>query len=201
MIRSLNSRTLALIIATLLIAISVFLAFPRARNTSALEITRSQLVLRDGSWYRVGEATPFTGVMFETYPSGEQKSRVAIANGRLEGLSEGWYTNGQRQVLEHFRAGLSHGLRTKWHPNGQKLSEVQIVRGKLEGTFRRWNQDGSLFEEIQMANGKAEGISRAYYPSGFVRTEARLHGGEVLNQKFWNDGEQKIADLASIGGK
>ncbi len=201
MIRSLNFRTLALIIAILLIGISVFLAFSRARTTSPLATPRSQLMLREGSWYRVGESTPFSGVMFETYPSGGRKSRAELAYGRLEGLSEGWYTNGQRQVLEHFHAGVSHGLRTKWHPNGRKLSEVQIVEGKLEGTFRRWNQDGTLYEEIQMANGKAEGISRAYYPSGFLRTEARLHDGEVVNQEFWKDGEQAGAPLAAIGGK
>jgi antitoxin component YwqK of YwqJK toxin-antitoxin module len=201
MIRSLDFRKLAFAAAALILATSLLLTIPRSRRETPAEIPRNQLVQRDGYWYRLDETTPFTGVMVETYETSERKSRWEIVEGRLEGPSVRWYTNGQPQVLEHFRAGVSHGLRTKWHPNGRKLSEVQIVQGKLEGTFRRWYEDGTLFEEIQLANGKPEGVSRAYYPSGFLRTEARLHGGELLSQAFWKDGEQSGVAPASIAGQ
>jgi antitoxin component YwqK of YwqJK toxin-antitoxin module len=190
MIPNLDFRWPAFMAGALILATGLLLTLSRSRGPSLSEIPRSQLILRDGSWYRQGEATPFTGVMIETHQTGERKSRSEITKGRIEGRSERWYPNGQLQHLEHFRAGDSHGLRTKWHPNGRKLSEVQIVQGKLEGTFRRWYEDGNLFEEIQMENGKPEGVSRAYYPSGFLQAEARLHDGELLSQQFWKDGEQ-----------
>jgi antitoxin component YwqK of YwqJK toxin-antitoxin module len=188
----------AIILLALIGAAVLLLTHSGPRNISSPEVPQSQLVLREGSWYREGEAAPFTGVMVETYETGERKSRSEIANGLFEGLYETWYTNGQPQCLEQFHAGVSHGLRTSWHPNGRKLSEVQIVQGKLEGTFRRWYEDGNLHEEIALENGKPEGISRGYYPSGFLRAEARLHNGELLSQEFWKDGEQIGIATASI---
>lgn len=198
MISNLDFRKPAFVAAALILATGLLLTLPRSRREAPAEIPRSQLIQHDGYWYRLGETTPFTGVMVETYETGERKSRSEIAEGRLEGLSESWYTNGQPQCLEYFCAGDSHGLRTKWHPNGRKLSEVQIVQGQLEGTFRRWHEDGSLYEEIQLVSGKPEGVSRAYYPSGFLRAEARLHNGELLSQQFWKDGEQSGTAPASI---
>lgn len=188
----------ALLILALILGTGLLLTLSRPRKVAPLEVTQSQLVLREGAWYRQGEDTPFTGVLVESYETGERKSRSEIVEGRLDGLTESWYTNGQLQKVEHFRAGVSHGLRTKWHSNGHKLSEVQIEMGQLEGPFRRWYENGNLHEEIPLENGKPEGISRAYYPSGFLRAEARLHHGELISQEFWKDGEQGGIAPASI---
>jgi len=158
-------------------------------RTQVLEIRRPELVLRNGMLYQAGHTQPFSGTMVEFYPSGALKSRSAIVNGLLQGLSEGWHTNQQRAVSEHFRQGVSHGLRTKWYPSGAKMSEVMIVNGKLDGTFRRWHENGILAEEIEMRQGNADGLSRAFYASGFLKAQARLQNGKLIEQKFWKDGE------------
>lgn len=163
----------------------------RARKPSLEEVPREHLTLREGRWCVAEHQTPFTGFLVERYESGQVKSRSLVRQGLLEGWSEGWYTNGQKQVVECFHAGVSHGLRTKWHANGGKLSEALIVEGRLEGTFRRWNEDGTLAEEIEMKAGQPDGISRAYYPSGFLKAEARLRDGKLLEQKLWREGEHQ----------
>ena len=162
-----------------------------ARKPSLEEVPREQLTLREGRWCVAEHHTPFTGFLVERYESGQVKSRSLVRQGLLEGWSEGWYTNGQKQVTECFHAGVSHGLRTKWHANGRKLSEARIVEGRLEGTFRRWNEDGTLAEEIELKAGQPDGISRAYYPSGFLKAEARLRDGKLLEQKLWKEGEHQ----------
>jgi antitoxin component YwqK of YwqJK toxin-antitoxin module len=157
------------------------------------EVLRSSLVLLDGRLCLRGQTNPFTGIMVEAGESGVLLSRSAVSNGLLEGLCEGFHTNGQRQVAEYFRAGVSDGLRTKWHPNGRKLSQATIVGGKLHGTFRRWFEDGALAEEIEMNQGNPHGLSRSFYPSGFLKAEARMQAGKMLDQKFWKDGEYRPA--------
>lgn len=157
------------------------------------------MALRDGVWYRTGQATPFSGVIVDHYESGARKWRCEVVQGLVHGVTEGWFTNGQLQVTEHFSAGVSSGLRTKWHPNGRKLSEVMIVHGKLEGTFRRWTEDGKLSEEIEMRNGTPDGLSRAFYPSGYLKAQARLRNGKVLEQNSWEDGQQMTASVARAG--
>jgi antitoxin component YwqK of YwqJK toxin-antitoxin module len=159
------------------------------REAAIKELTR-----REGRMFFGAEAEPFTGVMIERYPSGELKARSKLARGVLEGVSEGWHTNGVLQVRELFHEGVSHGVRTKWFPDGNKLSEATIENGKITGTFRRWHVNGALAEEIQMTNNQPDGLSRIYYPSGALRAEARIEKGKVLEQHSWKDGEnQKLA--------
>ena len=187
-------RTLWLFAAAGGLALGGFWLWP----AQVLEVPRAQLVPQQGRLFRAGQSAPFTGWMSETYPSGAKQSRSQVVKGLLEGVSEGWHTNGQCAVKEHFHEGVSHGLRTKWYANGAKMSEVMIVRGKLHGTFRRWHENGTLAEQIEMRQGDAEGPSLAYYPSGFLKAQARLDHGKVCEQRFWPDGARR--DPSPVAG-
>jgi hypothetical protein len=101
------------------------------RTVSPVEVPRSDLVLRDGRLYRTSGSNAFTGVMIERYDSGLLKSRSTVLDGRLQGVSEGWHTNGQLQVIEHFQAGVSDGPRIKYYPSGRKQSEGRIMAGQF----------------------------------------------------------------------
>lgn len=138
----------------------------------------------------------FTGWITERHPDGNLKSRSRVENGLLQGPSEGWYANGQIQVREHFATGIAEGLRVKWHANGATQSVATLVQGKVQGRFLRWHENGALSEEVRMEAGRADGLSRAYYASGFVKAEVRLKAGQVLEQRFWKDGEMPAASGA-----
>lgn len=153
------------------------------------EVPRSSLVLKDGKLHRPAQAAPFTGTVVEFYAPKQLQSRSVVSNGLLHGLSEGWHTNGVRQVAEHFVNGVSEGVRVKWHPNGAKLSEATISGGKLNGTFRRWDDSGRLAERIELVDDLPHGESVAYFPSGCVKARVRLERGQVVNRETFKDGE------------
>lgn len=162
---------------------------PHPQPAAALpQVARTNLVRRDGRWFAIGRTNPFTGVLLEYYPGGTLESRSAVSNGWLEGLSEGWHTNGQLEVRESFRTNVSNGLRTKWYPSGHRLSEATIVLGKMEEVFRRWHENGTLAEEIPMRAGKIEGVGRAYYEDGSLQTELTMHDSQVVGTKSWPKG-------------
>jgi antitoxin component YwqK of YwqJK toxin-antitoxin module len=169
----------------------VWLSRPAPLAIKLQELTRPELVLQEERLYPVGQSQPYTGYLVEYYHNSSLKSRSMISNGLLQGVSEGWHTNGQLAVREHFQAGVSHGWRMKWYASGAKMSEVEIVEGKLQGTFRHWHENGTLSEQIEMQHGLADGLSRAYYPSGYLKAQATLHRGELAEQQFWKDGEHK----------
>ena len=180
-------------IALILVACTLTLGWIWLRPSPGIplrERLRTDLVLVEGRLCPTGQTVPFTGFMVERYDGGALKSRSGLAAGVLEGLSEGWYPNGQKQIEERFQAGLSHGLRTKWHENGQRQSQAHVLNGKLCGLFERWSDRGALEEQIQLNQGSPEGVSRAFYPSGYLKTEARLQAGRVVTQHSWKDGEQ-----------
>ena len=165
-------------------------------RVAPVSASRTNLALVSGRLCLTGQDRSFNGLMLEHSADGLLRSRSAVTNGLLHGLSEGWHTNGQLQVTEYFKAGVSHGLRTKWHLNGVKLSEGDIVDGKFHGTFRRWYDTGFLADQVEFAEGQPHGVSLAWYPSGSLKSRVKMHQGKVLEQNFWPDGEK---DLVASG--
>ena len=194
-----NTISTALATAFALVVLSCVLHSPWRSNHSPTagvaitlpELARTNLLLIDGRWHRIGQSNAFTGFLIDRYGNGTLCSRSAVSNGVLHGISEGWYTNGQRQVSERFVEGVSNGRRTKWYPNGMKLSESEIVAGKFHGTFRRWTESGTLTEQVGFANGHPHGLAMAYFPSGCLKSRATMQEGKVVAQRSWSDGEQK----------
>ena len=153
----------------------------------AVQRLRSELEFHEGRLLHQG--VPFTGFVLEEYADGQLRSRSSVSNGLIEGLSQGWYTNGVLQVAEHFVRGVSHGLRTKFYPSGEKLSVAHIIEGELQGIYERWHDNGQLAERVFLTNGVADGESLAYHADGSLKARVRLDHGKVVEQKFWNPGE------------
>ena len=154
----------------------------------------------------------FKGYLVEYYPpsnktnkleqvedGGSQlKSRSVIRGGKLNGLSEGWYTDGQQQVAEVFVDGKSHGVRLKWHRNGQKTAEDSIVKGELNGPCYKWHDNGQLAEEMVMVDGLADGQARSWHQDGSQKAQVTLEMGKVIEQKFWEEAE-KPGEISALG--
>jgi len=155
------------------------------------ETERTNLVLEGGRLCLKDSSAPYTGLMLEHYADGAMRSRSAVSNGLLNGLSEGFYTNAQLQVTEHFKDGVSHGLRTKCYPDGARKSEAEIVDGELHGLFQQWHENGSPSERIEFAHGKPEGEALAFFPSGYLKSRVQMTNGQPAEQTFWKDGEMK----------
>jgi len=188
------SRWRKRLLLTVFAALGIVLCFWSGRLSvtplQALELTGARVKLEDGRLLRRDNNEPFTGFLIERYEDGKLKSRSAISNGLMHGLSEGWHTNGTLQISEPFLNGVSHGTRVKWHPNGQKLSEATVVHGQLHGPFRRWHENGKLAEEMVLKSGAPDGKAVSYFPSGYIQAETTLSNGVLVHQAHWKDGER-----------
>lgn len=165
------------------------------------EVPRASLVLKDARLHRPAQAASFTGTVVEHYAPKQLQSRSVVSNGLLHGLSEGWHTNGVRQVAEHFVNGVSEGVRVKWYPSGAKLSEATIVGGKLHGPFRRWHENGRLAELIEVRDDQPHGESLAYYPSGCLKVRVRLERGQSVATETFKDGEVPAPAVMTAAAK
>ena len=164
------------------------------------EVHRTNLVQDAAGWGWPGRSNRFSGLLVDTYPDGVLKSRSVVSNGLLQGLSQGWHTNGILQVEETYEAGVSHGLRSKWYPDGRLLSEAPIDRGRLQGVFQHWDEQGNLVEEIELQAGQPDGLSRSYHPDGSIRTEVRMRVGQVVETRSWETGQRVGPTLAPPQG-
>lgn len=150
----------------------------------------SELTLKEGRFHTKPAGEVFTGWLTEVYPDGALRSRSFVSNGVMEGISEGWHTNGVKQVQESFVGGKSEGTVTKWSPEGFRLSMATTHEGQLDGIFRRWHTNGVLAEQMEMRQGVADGLARSWHPSGSPKAEVLLKMGNVVSSQYWRDGER-----------
>jgi antitoxin component YwqK of YwqJK toxin-antitoxin module len=130
-----------------------------------------------------GATEPFTGSVVEYYKNGQLKSKTEVAEGKLQGVSHGYFTNGQMQVEEFFTNGVSHGVRKKWHMNGTLLSEGEIMGGKFHGAFKKYHENGKLAQEVMLSNGVPHGVSRAWDTNGTLLNTVEMRNGEKVGEK------------------
>ena len=76
-------------------------------------------------------------------------------------------------------------------------TEDSIEYGDLNGPCRKWHDNGQLAEEMAMVDGQADGQARSWHPDGSQKAEVTLKTGEVIKQKFWEEGE-KPAEAAAL---
>lgn len=156
-------------------------------SAASREIPLESAHRQDGLLFALGESRPFSGLLVESHPNGSRKLEIGVWNGRLEGPSRGWFSDGTPEVQETFHNDLSDGLRTRWHPNGAKRSEATIRQGILDGPFTEWHANGVKAVSMQMKDGKADGLVEAWHPSGTLKSRSTLRGGEIVERHFFED--------------
>jgi antitoxin component YwqK of YwqJK toxin-antitoxin module len=148
---------------------------------------RSGLVLRDGVLYLPGQTKPFSGLLVEDYAPGKRKAAIPIAAGKADGISRGWFDNGQIEVEETFVHGTSEGTRQRWFTNSQLRSQEPIVHGQLAGHYTEWHDNGRKAAEMDFVAGQPDGVAMAWHRSGQPKSRTRLSAGKVVEQQFFAD--------------
>ena len=133
---------------------------------------------------------PFSGWVIDFYPEGEvRRSRSAMDQGKLHGLSLGFAMEGWVEVEETFVRGVSHGLRKRYHAKDTLASEESIVDGLLHGETRKWHPNGKLSEVVSYERGMAHGTAMGWHDDGSLKARVILEQGQIVEQTFWDAGE------------
>jgi antitoxin component YwqK of YwqJK toxin-antitoxin module len=122
----------------------------------------------DGNILTVG-GKPFSGVAFETTPTGVLISEVTFVNGLQEGKAQEFYPSGKLKVEETYENGSKHGECNMFFESGLKKSrasyEYSILieseewdeRGVTIGSFLI-SKDGAQYRTLELFR-KAHGRS------------------------------------------
>jgi len=134
---------------------------------------------------------PFSGWVIDFYPDGEvRRSRSAMEQGKLHGLSLGYAMEGWVEVEETFVRGVSHGLRKRYHAKGRLASEESILDGSLHGVTRKWYTNGKLSQVVSYEQGMANGTARSWHDDGSIKAWAIMDRDQIVEQNFWDLGER-----------
>ena len=132
---------------------------------------------------------PFTGAVLDYYPNGDDlRSRSMMQAGKLHGLSTGYSQEGRVEIEENFENGVSHGERKRFFADGSLASLEKIANGQFQGTTTKWHENGQMSESIPYQNGQPHGTALGWFEDGSLKTKVILDKGQVVEQKFWEQG-------------
>ena len=101
---------------------------------------------RYGLLYQKLNDMPFSGriLIIEKGDRGEfVASDESWTEGRKDGLSTRWFSNGIKMYERNYKEGRWHGPVTRWWPNGQKMYVRAYTNGSRHGKEATWRSDGS----------------------------------------------------------
>ena len=140
--------------------------------SSASGETFDNLVKRDGLWYKKFTNIPFTGEI------NEGTDRGNVEDGKLTGVWEFYFPDGQLEVKVHMKNGLRDGLAERYWQNGQLDFVGKYKNDKKDGAWKYYNSDGRLWSMGEYQNEKKEGVWSNYFPNGQLNNI-----GEYRNNK------------------
>lgn len=141
------------------------------------------------------------------YNNGRIKEKSNTVDGVLNGLSEGWFDNGNKWYSETYTDGKLNGTQTIYfynempksvdifrddHKNGEEklynfkgelTFTANYLDDKLEGIGRSYFADGKIKDEVMYKNDLANGTYKLYYKSGKLNQQGDFKDG--LKQGEW----------------
>ena len=176
-----------------------------AKNSYSDNITKEQLVVRDGIVYQIGSEKSFTGTYLDFHQNGQLIERSNYKNGKFHGGREGYLQNGQLEWVENYKNGKYHGLQEYFYKNGQirwrgkynigkKVGLVQMFRpiGGLLYTEYHSADEPAVYEYFDKSNQRiVNGVMEYYFEGGKLagRANIRNEKREGTSETFFQNGQ------------
>ncbi len=149
----------------------------------AIEVNAQSLVLHpiEGKWYY--DEKPFSGYSISTFANGKVFEKISCYQGKKEGLSQKWDTEGNLRYQANFTANKRHGKVKVWSEKGVLMAESNFKYGVVDGVQRKWYPSGKLFKKTHIKNGKEEGIQQTWWGNGKLYVNYEAKNGRIFGMK------------------
>ena len=105
--------------------------------TFAFGETYSDLVIRDGLYYKKFSTVPFTGKT-------TGKIQGSFKNGKKHGPWVAYHSNGRLGAKGNWKNGKGDGLWVSYHKNGRLMSKGTYKDGEMDGPWVGYDKNGTV---------------------------------------------------------
>jgi antitoxin component YwqK of YwqJK toxin-antitoxin module len=113
---------------------------------------------------------PFTGTVYSLTP--ETKDTIAVGS-FLNGLEDGewrqYFSNRQLMERRYYTGGKKTGQYEGWWPNGTRRLLYHFRNGEYHDNCSDWNDKGTLVKSMNYAYGYESGLQQQFYDNGKVK--------------------------------
>ncbi len=134
----------------------------------------------DGSFNEEGMKE---GLWTTYYENGVVKSKVYFKNGKNDGSSMGWFSNGNKWYEETYKSDLLEGKQTIYFFNENLKNIFNFKADKKEGEQQYYNNKNELTGSYMYKNDKLDGVAKTYYENKKLKTET-AYINDVENGNF-----------------
>ena len=154
---------------------------------------------KDHLFYVKYARVPFTGIseyFYWNWGLSEDERFVEQRNnykdGKLHGLSEGFFSEDQLSSRQNYKDGQLHGLsEIYWYPNYANLWIKENYKdGKLHGLYEEYYENGRLKERKNYKDGEYHGPWEEYHKNGRIKWKQIFKNGIPLGlgERYYKNG-------------
>ena len=93
----------------------------------------------------------FTQTQF--WGNGQKQAIINFKDGKLHGIYKSWHPNGKVRNKSEFINGKKNGKSITFSSDGIKIFEEHYKEGKLHGELTEWSENGDLVRKVSYING------------------------------------------------
>jgi uncharacterized protein len=160
------------------------------RYSSFYDTTGNNLVYT----YRY-DSTQFKGEMRLPYPNGQVRIEQNFQNGRVAGVSKGYYIDGSVQSERPMRNGEDEGTYKSYHLNGQPRAELNYHLGSRQGICKRYYENGQVESIENYVLDAKDDTSYYYYENGKLRRVGLYRNGEPWGEHRFYSPEGELSHI------
>lgn len=142
-------------------------------------------------FYRKGEKEPFTGTAVSQVAG--KKTEAEFWQGRMHGVYQSWFPNGQMEGEAHFDKGVREGRARLWNKDGQMIKETRFREGLADGPATEWYPNGKMERRTSWRAGKRHGEVETWFASGNRKGVGTYDQGERSGTfvVWWETGKKR----------
>jgi hypothetical protein len=150
-------------------------------------------------FYRKGEKEPFTGTAVSQVAG--KKTEAEFWQGRMHGVYQSWFSNGQMEGEAHFDKGVREGRARLWNKDGQMIKETRFREGLADGPATEWYPNGKMERRTSWRAGKRHGEVETWFASGNRKGVGTYDQGERSGTfvVWWETGKKR-QERPTVGG-
>jgi antitoxin component YwqK of YwqJK toxin-antitoxin module len=103
------------------------------------------------------------------YNGDKIKERTSYKNGKLDGLYQKWYYNGELWEKTNYKNGKLNGLWEQYDNEGRLSATGNCLNNLANGLYCRWWDNGQLKDRKIYKNLKLDGLYEEWYSSGKLK--------------------------------
>ncbi len=163
-------------------AIYIYTKEFRKRPATIKQIpSTKQMEMKNGVWFYQNEI--YNGKFIDYYYSGRIQGDGLLKNGKLDGLRNMYFQNGNLSLERYYTNSISNGLEKEYYEDGTLKQKGEMLNGKEDGIWETYFPNGQVKQRTNLKNGLVDGESTIYYSTGKILSVEMGENGKITPDK------------------